>query len=53
MSLTGWYLHKAEQCERLAKETDDPRRRAQYKEEKKRWLEIAAQIERDDEKGNV
>jgi hypothetical protein len=50
MSLTGWYFQKAEQCKRLAKTATHPDCRARYEEEQKSWLEIAATIERDEDK---
>jgi hypothetical protein len=39
MPLVSWYLHKANQCSRLAKHATDPRKRAGYKEEQKLWLD--------------
>jgi hypothetical protein len=43
-----WYLRKAAQCERLSKEVFEPHRRAELEVEAKLWLEIAAQIEKDE-----
>ena len=49
MSVADWYLHKARQCERMAKEATHPQRRDVYKQEKILWLEIAAAIMPDTE----
>ena len=43
-----WYHHKAEQCARLAKETTEPRKRTDLETERKLWLEIAADLEKDE-----
>jgi hypothetical protein len=43
MPLASWYLHKADQCTRMAKDATDPHRRASYKEEQKLWLIILAE----------
>jgi hypothetical protein len=48
MSLAAWYLHKADQCARLAKDTTDPRKRSDFETEGKLWLQIAEQIEMDE-----
>jgi hypothetical protein len=48
MSLASWYLHKADQCARMAKDASEPRRRAECKENQKLWLAIANQTERDE-----
>ena len=39
------YVSKAEECERLAKESSDPNERARYQDDAQRWHEIAADIE--------
>jgi hypothetical protein len=46
MSGAAWYWRKAEECSRLARETSDPRRRAEYELEASRWRTIAEQIEK-------
>jgi len=46
MASADWYLHKADQCDRLAAEAADPHRRVTLKEEAARWREIAAAIAR-------
>ena len=48
MSLAAWYLHKADQCARLANEAVEPRKRSDFEIERKLWLQIADQIERDE-----
>ena len=48
MSLAHWYHQKAAQCAQLAKDASDPRRRAALKSERKLWLQLAANIEKDD-----
>jgi len=48
MSFGAYYRHKAEQCERMAAEAADQRRRASLQEEGKLWREIARDIERQD-----
>jgi len=40
MSLTSWYLHKADQCARMAKEAIDRRQLSYFEAERKLWLEI-------------
>ena len=42
----GWYFQKADECGRRAKEASDPQRRSALEEEKRRWMEIAASLER-------
>ena len=42
----SWYVGKAEECERLAKEASDPNERARYQDDAQRWHEIAADIEK-------
>ena len=46
MPLMGWYRQKAEQCGEMARNAPDPQARKAYEEEQKRWLEIAAALER-------
>jgi len=41
MSFILWYLHKANQCARLAKEAFDPGERSQFETERQQWLQIA------------
>jgi hypothetical protein len=48
MSLAAWYYHKADQCARLVHETVEPRKRFDFEIERKLWLQIAEQIERDE-----
>ena len=48
MSLGAYYQHKAEECERMAAEAADERRRSNLKEEGKLWREIARDIARQD-----
>ena len=48
MSIAEWYVHKAEQCIRLAAETVDPRLRTKYAEEAILWRQIARDMERQD-----
>ena len=48
MSLAAWYYHKADQCARLAKDADEPRKRYDFETERKLWLEIAEQVKRDE-----
>jgi hypothetical protein len=45
MSMGDWYRHKAVQCVRLAKDANEPDKRARYKEEAKAWRQLADQIE--------
>lgn len=40
----NWYVAKAEECERLAKEANDPSERARYQDDAQRWHEIAAAL---------
>jgi len=47
MSLAAWYLHKADQCARLAKDAIEPRKR-DFETERKLWLQIAEQIQMDE-----
>lgn len=44
MSGEAWYLKKADECMRLAKDTADLHTRAHYETEAKLWREIAADI---------
>ena len=48
MSLAVWYYHKADQCARLAKDAIEPRKRSDFENERKLWLQIAEQIEMDE-----
>ena len=48
MFLGPYYEHKAEQCEQMAAEAADQRRRANLQEEGKLWREIARDIARQD-----
>jgi hypothetical protein len=48
MSFSDFYLHKAEQCDRLAAEATDLRVRAKFKDEGVLWREIARDIARQD-----
>jgi hypothetical protein len=50
MSIADWYVHKAQQCGRMAKEAGRTQLHEAYKHEEKLWLEIAAAISRDEEK---
>jgi hypothetical protein len=43
MAATDFYLHKAEQCARLAKAATNPDKRSSLEAERKAWLEIAAE----------
>jgi hypothetical protein len=45
MSLVDWYLHKANQCARLAQGTTDRRQLARLEDEGKLWLQMAQQAE--------
>ena len=44
MSGEAWYLKKADECMRLAKDAADPHARARYETEARLWREIAADI---------
>ena len=44
MSLGAYYRHKADQCERMATEVADKKRRTDLREEGKLWREIAKDI---------
>jgi len=48
MSIDAYYTHKAEQCERMAAEAADQRRRANLREEGRLWREIASDIAKQD-----
>jgi len=50
MILASWYLHKAEQCARMAKLTTDSHRRDSYKEDQRLWLVILAEYEVSEER---
>jgi hypothetical protein len=40
----AWYLDKARECDRLAKDTTSLEDRARYEDEARTWREIAADI---------
>ena len=40
----AWYLNKAEECERFAKEAMHPEHRTRYENEARLWREIATDI---------
>lgn len=44
MSIGEFYLHKAEQCERLSAAAADPAKRASLREEGRLWRQIAGDI---------
>jgi hypothetical protein len=44
MSVDHWYLQKAQQCLRLAREAPTPSQRYALTEEAERWREIAASL---------
>ena len=48
MSIGAYYQHKAEQCERMAAEAADQRRRTDLQVEGKLWREIARDIAKQD-----
>ena len=48
MAVEDWYLHKAQQCIRLADAATDPRKRIVYKEEAELWRGIARDVARQD-----
>ena len=48
MSLGAYYIHKAEQCERMAAEAADQRRCANLREKGRLWREIARDIAKQD-----
>jgi len=45
MSLTQWYHQKAVQCARMANDTADPIKRADFSIDRNLWLEMADGIE--------
>jgi hypothetical protein len=49
MSLASWYLYKAEQCARMAKEAIDRRQLSYFETERKLWLEILEEEAQRDE----
>jgi hypothetical protein len=51
MSIHHWYLHKAEQCERMATDAIDQAARIKFKEEAVLWREIARDIAKQDRSG--
>jgi hypothetical protein len=44
MSISEWYLHKADQCALLAKDATEPWRRINYNKEREMWLQLAEEI---------
>jgi hypothetical protein len=50
MFLASWYLHKAEQCARMAKLATDSHRRDSYEEDQRLWLVILAEYEASEER---
>ena len=48
MSIGAYYTHKAEECERMAAEAADQRRRTDLQAEGKLWREIARDIAKRD-----
>ena len=44
MSVEAWYLNKALQCSRLAREASDARQREALQQEAARWEEIARDL---------
>jgi hypothetical protein len=48
MSFADFYVHKAEDCDRLAAAATDERRRLDLREEGRLWREIARNIVRQD-----
>jgi hypothetical protein len=48
MSLAAWYLQKADQCARLAKDATNSRKRSDLETEGKLWLQMAGQIDKDE-----
>jgi len=42
MSLAAWYLHKVDQCARLADDAMDPRDHARFVSERHDWLRFLA-----------
>ena len=53
MSMASWYHHKAEQCARLAKEATERRKRTDLKTERKLWLQLAEELEKNEVPGSV
>ena len=48
MATNGWYVARADECERLAGIAGDPRSRAEYKHKARMWRQIAAEIAAND-----
>jgi hypothetical protein len=46
MSIGDWYLHKAEQCDRLAAAAVDPIIRTKFEGEGTIWREIMREVEK-------
>lgn len=44
MASNDWYLNKARECDRLARDATSPEARAHYENEARTWREIAADI---------
>jgi hypothetical protein len=44
MSGNAWYLHRADECTRFAKDAGDPIMRAQYEDEARVWRQIADDV---------
>jgi hypothetical protein len=44
MSQVDWYVHKAEQCARLAASASNSSQRSKFETERVLWLEIAEQV---------
>jgi hypothetical protein len=49
MSLPAWYLHKVDQCARLAENAAEPSHRRRFESKRKAWLRILADEIRADE----
>jgi hypothetical protein len=45
MHASLWYRRKADECARLAKDASEPHRRRALETQEKLWLQIADQIE--------
>jgi hypothetical protein len=43
MSLAAWYLHKIDQCARLANDAAEPNQRCRLESERRFWLQILAE----------
>jgi hypothetical protein len=49
MVSTSWYQRKADECARLAENSDDPRHRSRMEAESRLWRQIALSEARQDE----